>query len=188
MALRRHLRILPGGIDASHPKDVPFGRISSPQARSPQTREERRMTPCIKAAFATSDRHKVDQHFGAASAILIYAVTSEQATVAEFAQFGDLDRDGHEDKLAAKLALLQGCAVIYCQAVGGSAIQQLLALGVQPIRVDAGTAIAPLLADLRAALRGGEAPAWLDRAIARQRPAESADARFAAMEAEGWRE
>ena len=62
------------------------------------------MTPCIKAAFATSDRHKVDQHFGAASAILIYAVTSEQATVAEFAQFGDLDRDGHEDKLAAKLA------------------------------------------------------------------------------------
>ena len=164
MALRRHWRILTGGI------------------------EERRMTPSIKAAFATSDRHRVDQHFGAANALLIYAVTAEQATVIEFAQFGDLDRDGHEDKLAAKLALLQGCAVVYCQAVGGSAIQQLLAAGVQPIRVDAGAAIAPLLAALQTALRGGGAPAWLNRAIVRQRQTESADTRFVAMEAEGWQE
>ncbi|MFZ1643289.1 MAG: NifB/NifX family molybdenum-iron cluster-binding protein [Candidatus Contendobacter sp.] len=164
MALRRHLRILTGGI------------------------ESQRMIPTVKAAFATSDRHRVDQHFGAASAILIYAVTAEQATVVEFAQFGDLDRDGHEDKLAAKLALLQGCAVVYCQAVGGSAIQQLLALGIQPIRVDAGAAIAPLLADLQAALRGGQAPVWLNRAIARQHQTESTDERFAMMEAEGWRE
>ena len=164
MALRRHLRILTGGI------------------------EERRMTPTIKAAFATSDRHKVDQHFGAASALLIYAVTPDQTTVVEFAQFGDLDRDGHEDKLAAKLALLQGCAVVYCQAVGGSAIQQLLAVGVQPIRVEAGTAIAPLLAELQTAMRGGQAPVWLNRAIARQQETESTEARFAAMEAEGWRE
>ncbi len=164
MALRRHLRILAGGI------------------------EEPRMTPTIKAAFATSDRHKVDQHFGAASALLIYAVTPEHATMVEFAQFGELDRDGHEDKLAAKLALLQGCAVMYCQAVGGSAIQQLRALGIQPIRVDADTAIAPLLAALQASLCGNGAPAWLNRAIARQRGDESTDQRFAMMEAEGWQE
>lgn len=166
MALRRHLRILAGGI-----KDA-----------------EQDMTPSIKAAFATSDRHKIDQHFGTATAILIYAVTPDQATVVEFAQFGDLDQDGHEDKLAAKLALLQGCTVVYCQAVGGSAIQQLLAVGVQPIRVEAGTAIAPLLAELQTAMRGGQAPVWLNRAIARQQETESAEARFAAMEAEGWRE
>jgi len=164
MALRRHLRILAGGI------------------------EERCMTPSIKAAFATSDRHRVDQHFGAASALLIYAVTPDQATMVEFAQFGELDRDGHEDKLAAKLALLQGCAAVYCQAVGGSAIQQLLALGIQPIRVDADTAIAPLLAALQASLRGDGAPAWLNRAIARQRGDEGTDERFAMMEAEGWQE
>ena len=164
MALRRHLRILAGGT------------------------EEQRMVPSIKAAFATSDRHKVDQHFGAARALLIHVVTPDQTRMVEFAQFGELDRDGHEDKLAAKLALLRGCAVVYCQAVGGSAIQQLLALGIQPIRVDAGTAIAPLLAGLQAALRGDQAPAWLNRAIARQRQTESSDERFAMMEAEGWRE
>jgi len=64
----------------------------------------------------------------------------------------------------------------------------LLALGVQPIRVDAGAAIAPLLAALQTALRGGGAPAWLNRAIARQCCGESADERFAMMEAEGWQE
>lgn len=172
MALRRHLRILAGGTKGTQgTKD-----------------EEQHMTPSIKAAFASSDRHKVDQHFGTATAILIYSVTAEQATVVEFAQFGDLEQDGHEDKLAAKLALLQGCAVVYCQAVGGSAIQQLLAAGIQPMRVEAGTAIAPLLAELQSGLAGGQAPVWLSRAITRQRQAESADERFAMMEAEGWRE
>ena len=164
MTLRRHWRILAGGIEAQH------------------------MTPTIKVAFATSDRHKVDQHFGAASALLIHAVTPDQTTVVEFAEFGDLDQDGHEDKLAAKLALLRGCAVVYCQAVGGSAIQQLLALGIQPVRVEADTAITPLLADLQAALRGGQAPGWLNRALARQHQTQSADERFAMMAAEGWRE
>lgn len=167
MALRRHLRILAGGI------------------------EEQRMTTTalvVKAAFATSDRHQVDEHFGAASAMLIYAITPDQATVVEFAQFGDLDCDGHEDKLAAKLALLQGCAVVYCQAVGGSAIQQLLALGVQPIRVEAHTSIASLIADLQAALRSDHSPAWLNRLIRRQHQSDDADTRFAAMEAEGWQD
>jgi nitrogen fixation protein NifX len=164
MALRRHLRILAGGI-----------------------KEPRMTTPVLKAAFATSDRHRIDQHFGTAASLLIYAVTPEGATMVEFAQFGDLDRDGHEDKLAAKLAVLQGCAVVYCEAVGGSAIQQLLAIGVQPIRVDPGAAIAPLLAQLRASLRGDGAPAWLSRILARQRATDRSD-RFAAMEAEGWQE
>ena len=164
MALLRHLRILAGGI------------------------RERCMTPIIKAAFATSDRQHVDQHFGAASSLLIYAVTPEQATLVEFAQFGLLAPDRHEDKLAAKLALLHGCAVVYCEAVGGSAIQQLLTAGVQPLRVESGTSISFLLTELQAALRS-DAPAWLHRSIARQRETgDQAGARFAAMEAEGWQE
>lgn len=146
------------------------------------------MTPTIKAAFATSNRHHVNQHFGAASGLLIYAVTPEQATLLEFAQFGEFDQDRHEDKLAAKLALLRGCAVVYCEAVGGSAIQQLLTAGVQPLRVESGTSISFLLTELQAALRS-DAPAWLHRSIARQRETgDQAGARFAAMEAEGWQE
>lgn len=163
MALRRHLRILVGGI------------------------RERPMTPTIKAAFATSDRHTVDQHFGAAGTLLIYEVTAAQARMVELAQFGELNQDGHEGKLAAKLEVLQGCAVVYCQAIGGSAIRQLLALGVQPTRVEAYTPIASLLAGLQAGLRGDAGPAWLQRVIARRGQVD-AGARFAEMEAEGWRD
>jgi len=70
MALCRHLRILTGGI------------------------EERRMTPTIKVAFATSDRHRVDQHFGAASALLVYAVTVGAVDPGGIRSVRRLDRDG----------------------------------------------------------------------------------------------
>lgn len=177
MALRRHLRVLAGGID--------LGRAGRSITSAPQ--EEPGTPPVLKVAFATGDRYHVDQHFGAASALLIYEIGPDRASVIEFAQFGELDRDGHEGKLAAKLDLLQGCAVVYCQAVGGSAIRQLLASGVQPMRVDPGAPIRPLVAELQAALRGG-GPAWLQRLIARQRQADAVEARFAAMDAEGWRD
>lgn len=184
MALRRHWRILAGGIEPGRAGRA--GRAGCERPSAPH--ENPIMTPVIKAAFATSDRHKVDQHFGAASALLIYEVSPDRASVLDLAQFGALDQDGHESKLAAKLDLLQGCAVVYCQAIGGSAIQQLLAIGVHPVRVDANVPIALLLAELQTALRGGSAPAWFGRVIARHRQAESDEARFAAMDAEGWRD
>lgn len=179
MALRRHWRILAGGIEPGRAGRAGCERPSAPH-------ENPIMTPVIKAAFATSDRHKVDQHFGAASALLIYEVSPDRASVLDLAQFGALDQDGHESKLAAKLDLLQGCAVVYCQAIGGSAVQQLLALGVQPIRVDADTPIRLLLNELQAALHGGSGPTWLQRMVGRRQA--GGDARFAAMEAEGWRD
>ena len=188
MALRRHLRILAGGIDAPRSgrdfRDVG----SNPCLAWPaSTGAILPMTPTLKIAFATGDRHKVDQHFGSASALLIYEVGPQKSCVVEFAEFGELEQDGHESKLAAKFDLLQGCAAVYCQAVGGSAIQQLLGLGVQPMRVAANTSIATVLDELQAALRDGNAPAWLQRSIARQQPVDD-DTRFAAMEAEGWQE
>lgn len=161
MALRRHLRILAGGT------------------------EEPRMTPTIKAAFATGDRRKIDQHFGSASAILIYAVTPDEATAVEFAQFGELDQDGHEGKLAAKIDLLAGCGAVYCQAVGASAVQQLLTKGIQPIKVPEGTSIDVLIGVLQQELRAGPA-GWLAKALARDRARD--ERRFDAMADEGWQE
>ena len=107
------------------------------------------MVQTLKVAFATTDRKHVNQHFGSASAFVIYAVTPAQAGLLGVAQFDDLLQDGHEDKLAAKLELLQGCDAVYCQAVGGSAIRQLLQRGIQPLRVEEGVAIDHLLGELQ---------------------------------------
>lgn len=146
--------------------------------------EEPDMT--VKIAFATSDRRQVDQHFGAAEAFAIYELGEDEVRLVEVAQFvgDDTAMDGHEGKLAAKIALLEGCAAVYCNAVGASAIKQLLAAGLQPMKVPEGMPIDELLCGLGQSLRG-EPPAWLARHLRQAGP--KAD-RFAAMEEEGWSE
>ena len=52
------------------------------------------------------------------------------------AEFAEEAMDGNEDKLAAKVDFLAGCAAVYVMAIGASAIKKLMAKGIQPIRVD----------------------------------------------------
>ena len=139
----------------------------------------------VRVAFATGDLRQVDQHFGAAESFAIYAIDPEQATLVEVTQFGRLGMDGNEDKLAAKIAALDGCIAVYCQAVGASAVNQLRAKGVQPVKVDAGSPIADLIATLQEELRAGPS-AWLARALEARQPRDAA--RFDAMAEEGWSE
>lgn len=137
----------------------------------------------LKVAFATADRAHVDQHFGTASGFAIYRLDGERAQLVEIAEFAEESMDGNEGKLAAKIAALSGCAAVYCLAVGGSAVRQLLAAGIQPLRFDAAESIEELLAKLRAAVRDGGVP-WIDKALKREADAD----RFVRMVKEGWQE
>ncbi len=139
----------------------------------------------LKLAFATTDMKHVNQHFGSAQAFAIYALDIGHARLLEAAQFDKLEQDGHEDKLVSKIAMLEGCAAVYCQAVGSSAIRQLRARGIQPIKVVAGVVIADLIESVQDMLRTG-ASVWLSRTGA-GRPGLDAS-RFDAMGAEGWEE
>lgn len=138
----------------------------------------------VKIAFASSDLRVVDQHFGAAEAFCIYQLAEDDARLVEVAEFHDSDviMDGHEGKLASKIELLEGCAAVYCNAVGASAIKQLLAAGIQPMKVEEGTPVDELLCGLNQSLKN-EPPVWLAKRLQNK----DAD-RFAAMEAEGWSE
>ncbi len=95
----------------------------------------------IRVAFASSDRQRVDQHFGAAVAFVIHAIDSHRSRLVEVVQFGPLHQDGNEDKLSVKIAALEGCAAVYCEAIGTSAVNQLRVAGVQPLKVAPGTRI-----------------------------------------------
>lgn len=139
----------------------------------------------LKVAFATTDMKQVNQHFGSAQSFAIYAINSEQATLLEVAQFGRLDQDGNEDKLAIKMAALEGCGIVYSQAIGSSAVQQLLRLNIQPVRVEPGAKIGELIKALQEDLVNGPS-AWVAKALATQNRADSN--RFDAMEDEGWEE
>lgn len=138
----------------------------------------------VKIAFASGDRKQVDQHFGAAEAFVLYELSEDDARMVEAVQFQDADTamDGHEGKLAAKIELLDGCAAVYCNAVGASAIKQLLAAGIQPMKVPEGVAIDEILCGLNQSLHDSP-PAWLAKGM---KPKDSS--RFDAMADEGWQE
>lgn len=137
----------------------------------------------IKVAFATTDRLRVNQHFGAAEAFAIYEVTPERAMLVGVGEFAEEAMDGNEDKLIAKVDFLEGCAAVYVMAIGASAIKKLMAKGIQPIRTNEIDAVDELLGEISKAMNEGGV-AWVDRAVAVQ--AKKTADRFANMEEEGW--
>ncbi|HEY8036410.1 MAG TPA: nitrogen fixation protein NifX [Methylobacter sp.] len=143
------------------------------------------METALKIAFATTDMETVNQHFGSAKSFAIYAVNMDDAQLLEAAQFGELQQDGNEDKLSVKIELLNGCAAVYCQAVGGSAINQLIAKNIQPVKVHEGGKIKDLIVDLQNEMKAGPS-SWLAKAI-NQHKTPDPD-RFSRMEDEGWDE
>ncbi|MEQ1620997.1 MAG: nitrogen fixation protein NifX [Methylococcales bacterium] len=143
------------------------------------------METALKIAFATTDMETVNQHFGSAESFAIYAVDMEDSQFLEAAQFGVLSQDGNEDKLSVKIELLDGCAAVYCQAVGGSAINQLIAKNIQPVKVHEGGKIKDLIVDLQTEMKAGPS-SWLAKAI-NQHKGPDPD-RFKKMEDEGWDE
>lgn len=138
----------------------------------------------IKVAFASTDRKRVNQHFGAAEGFVVYEISPDKASLVGVAEFAEEAMDGNEDKLTAKVDFLAGCAAVYVMAIGASAIKKLMAKAIQPIRVNETDAVDELLVEISAAMREGGV-AWIDRALAAQSKSESSD-RFAAMDAEGW--
>jgi nitrogen fixation protein NifX len=139
----------------------------------------------LKVAFASSDMVHVNQHFGSAKSFAMYAITPDEARLLEASQFGQLDQDGNEAKLVSKLTVLEGCAAVYCHAVGSSAVKQLVARGVQPVKVSDNVAISDLIEMLQDEMRAGPS-SWLAKAIDKQRGPDMG--RFDEMEAEGWEE
>lgn len=139
----------------------------------------------LKLAFASTDMKHVDQHFGSARSFVIYGVDMEHSRMIEVIQFGRLAQDGNEDKLVDKINALDGCIAVYTQAVGSSAVAQLKAHGIQPVKVAAGAAIGDMIESVQDELRSGPAT-WLARAIEARQPADPG--RFADMEQEGWNE
>ena len=147
----------------------------------------------LKIAFATSDRKQVDQHFGAAQSLAIYALDQDRSCFLEAAEFFGEATDSpsssatgqFEDKLSDKISVLEGCAAVYSQAVGASAIRQLQANGIQPLKVPVGTMISDLLISLQDELRRGPSH-WLAKAIESTMPVDPS--KFDRMEEEGWQE
>lgn len=140
----------------------------------------------IRVAFASDDQAHVNLHFGGGERFVVYDIRPGEAdlvTVGEFVparQKGvNADRapgepappdpepapdEPVEDKVAVKLAFLQGCSAVYAASIGASAIKRLMAAGIQPIIVDKGHDILDLLNEVSLAQVHGGLP-WVTRAL-----------------------
>ncbi|MEY4592113.1 MAG: hypothetical protein RIR18_1008 [Pseudomonadota bacterium] len=138
----------------------------------------------LKIAFASNDRERVNQHFGAAEGFAIFQVNAHGSALTGVAEFPEESMDGNENKLNAKIDFLDGCAAVFVMAIGASAIKLLLAKGIQPIRIADNDHIPSLLTELSEAIRVGGVQ-WVDRALAKAQTEKTSN-RFANMEEEGW--
>ncbi|TVZ38826.1 nitrogen fixation protein NifX [Alteromonadaceae bacterium 2753L.S.0a.02] len=122
----------------------------------------------LKIAFATDDGDYVNQHFGSSRSFVIYDITPEGYHLASVAEFGSLEENQGDDKLAAKLEFLDGCIAVYCRACGASAIRQLLESHIQPLKVVDDAPIKALIKAFQRELNEGPS-SWLAKAINRQK-------------------
>lgn len=119
----------------------------------------------MKVAFCTQDLQHVDAHFGWAKHIAIYEVTTEGSHLVAMSQFVEgLEEDGNEDKLGPRLAAIEGCAILYVAAIGGSGAARVVAKNIHPIKVGQPEPIESLLRKLEEVLRGTPPP-WLRKAV-----------------------
>jgi nitrogen fixation protein NifX len=138
----------------------------------------------LKIAFATDNRSRVNQHFGAAEGFAIYKVSDAGSVLIGFSEFPEESMDGNENKLQAKVDFLEGCSAVFVMAIGASAIKQLMSKGIQPIRIAENDNIEELLLEISAAIRNGGVQ-WVERAVAKAQADKNTE-RFARMEEEGW--
>lgn len=136
----------------------------------------------LRIAFASNDRTRVNQHFGAAEGFVLYDIGLDRAQLVGVGEFPPESMDGNEDKLAAKIGFLQGSTAVFVLAIGASAIKQLLVAGVQPVRITGSDRIEDIVLYVQEGMREGGVP-WIDKALAGQR---KDDSRFARMAEEGW--
>lgn len=120
----------------------------------------------MKIAFTTCDRIHVNSHFGSASAIDVYEVSTNGYRFLETIRFdGNLNEDGNEDKLQPKIEALQDCTLVYTSTIGASAASRLIKHRITPVNLRSeGETVGDVLTKLMEMLKGSPPP-WLRKAL-----------------------
>lgn len=127
----------------------------------------------MKVAFASTDKTHIDEHFGQAEHFYIWDVGPESAEFSGVVQVkADADALGHsDDKIEARAAALNDCALVYVAEIGGPAAARLVAKKIHPVKSKDREAISVVVEKLQDVLRGSPPP-WLRKAMLKgERPA-----------------
>lgn len=127
--------------------------------------------PQLRVAVATQDVKSVNAHFGSAKKLAVYEVSSASSRFVEVFDFEDTTGESGEhssasgDKLAAKVAALNGCNLLFCLAIGASAAQKVVSAKIHPVKLSAAEPIEQVIEKVRTMMTG-DAPPWLRKVLA----------------------
>ncbi len=118
----------------------------------------------MKVAFASSDNLHIDQHFGWAEKFSLWEVRPETAAFIGFTEV-ETHGDDAEDKIKARIAALEGCALVYVTQIGGPAAAKLVAHRIHPLKSKGEEeTIAEVVEKLQQVLNNNPPP-WLRKAL-----------------------
>lgn len=101
-----------------------------------------------KIAFASSDYHHVNQHFGVTPRLVVYGVKEDEVRLLRVVEF-TLAAEHQSDNLTNRIAMLEDCVTLYCVAIGDAVFRELLQIGVRAVRVPEDTPIVGLLQEIQ---------------------------------------
>lgn len=117
----------------------------------------------MKVAFTSSTGEMIDQHFGMADSFKIWEIGPDEAHFVETVALGGSD-DDEEDKIAARVAALGNCAIVYTMQIGGPAAAKVVAGKIHPMKTGKETKLQEVVEKLQEVLRGNPPP-WLKKAM-----------------------
>jgi nitrogen fixation protein NifX len=122
-------------------------------------------TGAVRVAFASTDGKMVNTHFGKSSQFVYYDVDKENFQLSGKITFTPkeletFENSGHEMKNFARIEALDGCHIVYSQAIGGPVAARLTRKKIQPLVTKQEFAISSILAELQKVLNGPQPP-WL---------------------------
>ncbi|MGC2854365.1 nitrogen fixation protein NifX [Novispirillum sp. DQ9] len=123
----------------------------------------------MKIAFTTNDMKSVNAHFAGARTIAVWEVGQDDATFLKAVQFDNASSEGgkHDDdgdsRIEARLAALDGCAILFVKAIGGPAAAKVVRRDVHPVKLPAEEAIADVIVRVQAMMQAP--PPWLRKAM-----------------------
>ncbi|WP_096085045.1 NifB/NifX family molybdenum-iron cluster-binding protein [Agaribacterium haliotis] len=138
---------------------------------------------CI--VFASANGICVDQHFGSAKALFRFSLSKTGFYQTDCKYFGSEKHDGNENKLIAKLKWAEGADLLYCRAIGPSAVKQLMALGARPISLSENQPVEKLLAQLQRQLIN-KSETWLNTLFIKKQREHQGKLRFDTYDNECW--
>ena len=117
----------------------------------------------MKVAFASTDKIHVDEHFGQAKEFYLWEIAADNAEFTGVLQVDEGTGDA-DDRIEARSAALEDCAIVYVGQIGGPAAARLVQKKIHPLKSKEEEPITVIVEKLQEVLQGNPPP-WLRKAM-----------------------